>query len=71
MNTLFSYRFLIPVALILGLAPFHPRPHLAEKIGMLLEGTLHRPIDMVDLAWHAWPLALLAVRVGRDLLKRT
>jgi len=66
-NALLSYRLLIPLALLLGLAPFYPQPHLLEKLGMLMDGTLHKPIDVFDLAWHAWPSGLLAYRVFRDL----
>lgn len=65
-----EYRYLIPMALLIGLAPFYPIPHLAEKLKMLAGGTLTRPLDIFDLFWHAWPLALLEVRVGRDLGKR-
>lgn len=62
-----SYPLLIPLALLLGLAPFYPQPHLVEKFGMLLNGTLQRPIDIFDLLWHGWPLGLLAYRVSLDL----
>ncbi len=67
MNTLLDYRFLIPLALFLGLAPFFPQPHLVEKIRMLMAGTLKRPIDIFDLLWHSWPFALLIYRFFRDL----
>jgi hypothetical protein len=70
-TTLLSYRFLIPLALLLGLAPFYPQPHLLEKLGMLLSGTLLRPIDIFDLVWHAWPGALLLYRIGRDIGRRS
>lgn len=66
MKNLLSYRWLIPLAVLLGLAPFYPQPHLVEKTGMLLSGTLRRPIDIFDLVWHAWPLALLAGKVIMD-----
>lgn len=65
MKDLLDYPFLIPLVLILGLAPFYPQPHLVEKLGMLLSGTLQRPIDIFDLFWHAWPFALLAYRIMR------
>lgn len=65
-----EYRFLVPVALLLGLAPFYPRPHVVEKIGMLLSGSLTRPIDIFDLAWHGWPFLLLACRAVQDLRSR-
>lgn len=44
MNYLLEYRFLIPLALFLGLAPFFPQPHIVEKIKMLADGTLKRSI---------------------------
>lgn len=47
-------------ALMLGLAPFAPQPHLLEKIGMLMDGSLSKPIDIFDLLMHgALPLLLL------------
>ncbi|MGB0603825.1 MAG: RND transporter [Candidatus Latescibacterota bacterium] len=52
-------------ALLLGLAPFHPQPHLAEKVGMLWQGTLSRPIDIFDLFFHGAPTVLLVVRLLR------
>ncbi|APG28574.1 hypothetical protein A7E78_12405 [Syntrophotalea acetylenivorans] len=70
MKNLLSYPLLIPLALFLGLAPVHPQPHLVEKLGMLMEGALKKPIDIFDLAWHTWPFALLIVRLGKDA-KRT
>lgn len=53
-------------ALALGLAPFVPEPHLVEKLRMLFQGTLARPIDIFDLALHAALPALLALRLVRD-----
>ncbi len=56
---------LLVVALLLGLAPFRPEPHLWEKLKMLASGTLVRPIDIFDLLLHATPVALLLVKLGR------
>ncbi|WP_282000136.1 hypothetical protein [Geotalea uraniireducens] len=70
MRSLLDYRLLLPLALLLGFAPFYPEPHLVEKSRLLLNGDLHRPIDIFDLCWHAWPLALLGFRVGRDFGRR-
>jgi len=53
--------------LILGFAPFFPQPHIVEKLRMLANGTLKRPLDIFDLCWHAWPFALLLYKIGRDL----
>ena len=70
MKKLFEYKFLIPLVLLLGFAPFFPQPHIVEKIRMLMAGTLSRPIDIFDLAWHAWPFALLSYRIVRDITSR-
>lgn len=70
MNSLLEYRFLVPMALLLGLAPFYPQPHIVEKIKMLVDGTLKRPIDIFDLFWHSWPFALLMYKVVRDFTGR-
>lgn len=67
MNHLLEYKILIPLALLLGLAPFYPQPHIVEKIAMLAAGTLKKPIDIFDLFWHAWPFVLLVYRVIRDI----
>jgi len=51
---------LIVVSIILGLAPFTPEPHLVEKIRMLFQGSLSRPLDIFDLFLHGiFPLLLL------------
>ena len=70
MKDLLDYRFLIPLVLLLGLAPFYPQPHIVEKLRMLQAGTLKRPIDIFDLVWHAWPFVLLAYRISRDIRLR-
>ncbi len=58
---------LLPVAIFLGLAPFTPEPHLAEKLRMLSHGTLHRPLDIVDLFYHGLPILLLGAKTIRTL----
>ena len=52
-------------ALALGLAPFVPEPHLWQKLKMLANGTLSRPIDIFDLVMHASLPLLLAVKLLR------
>jgi len=69
MKHLLSYQVLIPLLLLLGFAPFLPQPHIVEKLGMLLTGTLEKPLDIFDLVWHAWPFALLAYRIYCDSRK--
>ena len=60
----------MPVAVLLGLAPWRPEPHLVEKIRMLIDGTLRRPIDIFDLFLHGTPVLLLAVRAIGDIRSR-
>jgi hypothetical protein len=62
------YRYLIPIAVVLGLAPLRPQPHLIEKLSMLFDGTLTRPLDIFDLLLHGSPLVLLLVRLGADVV---
>ncbi|MDQ7071267.1 MAG: RND transporter [Rhodobacterales bacterium] len=50
-------------AATLGLAPFFPEPHIWGKLKMLRAGTLKRPLDIFDLAFHSVPFALLAVKL--------
>ena len=57
-------------ALLLGLAPFYPEPHLLEKLKMLAAGTLNRPIDIFDLLMHGTPAVLLVVKLISDVLDR-
>lgn len=65
-----NYPVLIFAALLLGLAPFRPQPHLWEKLNMLVAGNLHRPIDIFDLCLHGAPLILLALKLAHDLRKQ-
>lgn len=61
-----SWPLLIVAALTLGLAPFHPEPHIWEKLKMLAAGTLVRPIDILDFLLHAAPWVLLAAKGVRS-----
>jgi hypothetical protein len=54
---------LVLLALTLGLAPYLPEPHLVEKLRMLKEGTLKRPLDIFDLVMHATPWVLLILKL--------
>ena len=57
---------LLMVAVLLGLAPFSPEPHLLEKLRLLGQWQLSRPIDIFDLMLHATPLLLLVIKLGRQ-----
>ena len=54
------WTLLLPVAVVLSLAPFRPEPHLVEKLRMLANGQLTAPIDIFDLFLHGAPLLLIA-----------
>jgi len=58
---------LIP-AVLLGLAPFAPEPHLIEKLRMLSQGILSRPIDIFDLFLHGTLISLVIVKLARQVL---
>ena len=61
----FPLGWLIAIALWLAVAPIVPEPHLIEKLRMLSQGTLTRPLDIFDLLLHSAPLVLLGVRLWR------
>jgi hypothetical protein len=52
-------------ALLLGLAPFSPEPHVWEKLKMLADGTLSKPIDIFDLVLHGAPFVVLILKLLR------
>lgn len=59
-----SFPILIVASLTLGLAPFMPefKPHLLEKLNMLFDGTLAKPVDIFDLFMHGTPWVLLGLK---------
>ncbi len=61
---------ILPIAIFMALAPFVPEPHLWEKMRMLAQGTLRRPIDIFDLVWHGVPLLLLVLKLARMVVAR-
>lgn len=61
----FPLALLIAIALWLAVAPVVPEPHLIEKLRMLSQGTLTKPLDIFDLVLHSVPLVLLGIRLWR------
>lgn len=57
------YVVLIPLTVFMLLAPFKPMPHVLEKLIMLKQGALSRPIDIFDLFYHLAPLVILIIKV--------
>jgi hypothetical protein len=60
------YTLIIFIAIFMLLAPFRPMPHVVEKLIMLKNGTLSRPIDLFDLVFHLVPTVLLIAKIVRD-----
>ncbi|MGD8336558.1 MAG: hypothetical protein PVG81_00205 [Desulfobacterales bacterium] len=59
------YPLLILLAVFMLLAPFRPMPHVLEKLIMLKNGALNRPVDIFDLFYHLLPTILLALKIYR------
>jgi hypothetical protein len=59
------YPLLILLAVFMLLAPFRPMPHVLEKLIMLKNWALNRPIDIFDLFYHLLPTILLALKIFR------
>jgi hypothetical protein len=62
--------WLAPIAALLAVAPVLPEPHLLEKLRLLSQGQLTKPIDTFDLLLHSVPAGLLALRLWRDRRRR-
>ena len=60
------YSALIIFSVMLLAAPMTPMPHVIEKVLMLINGTLTRPIDIFDLLFHLFPSILLALKFFKD-----
>jgi len=59
---------LIIISLLLGLAPFVPEPHVWEKLKMLADGSLGKPVDIFDLFMHGTPWILLGLKTVRHFI---
>jgi hypothetical protein len=60
------FSLLIVITVFMLGAPFVPEPHLVEKMRMLADGTLTRPLDVFDVFWHLLPASLLAAKFVRS-----
>jgi hypothetical protein len=63
----FPLILLIVIAVWMGIAPVVPESHLIEKLRMLSQGTLTKPLDIFDLCLHTAPIVLLLMRLWRQL----
>jgi hypothetical protein len=64
------WAWLLLAAVWLAVAPVFPEPHLLEKLRMLGQGALVRPLDIFDLLMHATPLVLVALKLWRQRARR-
>ena len=64
------YPMLTILAIFMLLAPFVPMPHALEKLIMLKNGELKRPLDIFDLIMHLTPFVVLMIKLGRDFFAR-
>ncbi|MBF0588683.1 MAG: hypothetical protein HQL53_06110 [Magnetococcales bacterium] len=62
-----SWTFLLVAAVWLTIAPYPiaPEPHLLEKLRMLSEGTLTKPLDIFDLLWHSAAWVIVGIKWTR------
>jgi hypothetical protein len=56
---------LIVTAVLMLIAPVRPMPHVVEKLILLKNGTLTRPLDIFDLFYHLLPTLLLILKMYR------
>jgi len=63
-----SWTFALIFPLTLGLAPFMPEPHIVEKLTMLFNGELSKPIDIFDFFLHGTPWILLLLKISTTFL---
>ena len=63
------YTPLVLFAVVILLAPFRPMPHALEKLLMLKNGTLAKPIDIFDLIFHVTPTVLLIIKIVRSAVR--
>lgn len=56
---------LLLLCVLLGFAPFVPEPHIVEKLRMLFQGNLKKPLDIFDLFYHTVPFILLIIKLIR------
>lgn len=61
---------LVLIAVFLGLSPIGAKPHLIEKIEMLANLNLVKPLDVFDLLLHGLPILLLLMKFMKVLLEK-
>ena len=54
------------LGVVMLMMPLQPEAHLIQKYKMLMNGTLTRFIDIIDIFWHFLPLSLYFLRLKMD-----
>jgi hypothetical protein len=44
-------------------------PHVLEKLNMLMDGTLNKPVDIFDLFFHLAPALLVLLKLYRSFIR--
>jgi hypothetical protein len=63
-----DWSMLLIAGVFLAIAPIQPEPHLVEKVRMLSQGALVKPLDIFDLLMHSAPLILIAIKAMRQFI---
>jgi hypothetical protein len=63
-----DWSMLLIAGVFLAIAPIQPEPHLVEKVRMLSQGALVKPLDIFDLLMHSAPLLLIAIKAARQFI---
>ena len=63
-----DWSLLVMAGFFLAIAPIQPEPHLVEKLRMLSQGTLVKPLDIFDLLMHSAPLLLILIKAVRQFV---
>lgn len=63
-----DWSILVIAGFFLAIAPMQPEPHLVEKLRMLSQGALTKPLDIFDLLMHSAPLFLIAIKAVRQFV---
>lgn len=61
-----AWKWLLLLTVWMMVAPITPEPHLIEKLRMLWQGSLTRPLDIFDLLFHLAPLGLVALKYRHE-----
>lgn len=61
-----AWKWLLLLTVWMTVAPITPEPHLIEKLRMLWQGSLTRPLDIFDLLFHLAPLGLVALKYRHE-----